>query len=154
MKNKEKFAKEILDIVCNNGEVAMDKTTKKLNDCEEIYCHECYFFEDNYPHNTDSCAKNFVHWANAEYKRGRIFTAREKAFLKLFPVFQYIAKDKNGEVFAFISKPEKGEKCWLSTDCHGMFLPSYLHLDFLDIYWDDEEPTSREEILGKEKDGV
>ena len=46
MKNKEKYAKEILDIVCNNGEVAMDKTTKKLNDCKKINCDECYFSDN------------------------------------------------------------------------------------------------------------
>lgn len=152
MKNKEKYANEILDIVCNNGEVAMDKTTKKLNYCEEINCDECYFSEDNYPHNTGSCAKNFVHWANAEYKEPKIFTEREKAFITLFPEIQYIARDKNNKIFGYYRKPFKDEEeGWWVYKGGGpdsvIEIRFWTILKFESIQWEDEEPTSREEIL-------
>lgn len=153
MKNKEKFAKEILDIVCNNGEVAMDKTTKKLNDCEEINCDECYFSEDNYPHNTGSCAKNFAHWANAEYKEPKIFTEREKAFITLFPEIKYLARNKNNKIFGYYQEPIKDEEDgrWVYVDGPDIAIGINLGdlLKFESIQWEDKEPTSREEILGK-----
>lgn len=153
MKNKEKFAKEILDIVCNNGEVAMDKTTKKLNDCEEINCDECYFSEDNYPHNTGSCAKNFVHWANAEYKESKQFSKADKAYVKAMDKLNWFARDKNGIVYGYVDKPFRNVAVWdVEVEVGGKYAleraSSYTSATFEPLSWEDEEPTSREEILG------
>ena len=42
MKNKEKFAKEIIDIVCKGGTIAVTKDNKVVN-CDDISCEKCLF---------------------------------------------------------------------------------------------------------------
>lgn len=49
MKNREKFAKEILDIACNGGIIAVTKYNKVVR-CDNINCESCMF---------DSCGKHF-----------------------------------------------------------------------------------------------
>ena len=51
----------------------------------------------------------------------------------------YIAKDKNGTICAFGSKPTKKERCWLNYEgfyCLDVFKDSL----FDKIKWEDEEP--------------
>ena len=53
--------------------------------------------------------------------------------------WRYIAKDKNGTISAFGSKPTKKERCWLNYegfDCLDVFKDSL----FDQILWEDEEP--------------
>ena len=53
--------------------------------------------------------------------------------------WRYIAKDKNGTISAFGSKPTKKERCWLNYegfDCLDAFKDSL----FTEIKWEDEEP--------------
>ena len=53
--------------------------------------------------------------------------------------WRYIAKDKNGTISAFGSKPTKKERCWLNYegfDCLDVFKDSL----FTEIKWEDEEP--------------
>ena len=149
MKNKEKFAKEILDIVCKGQVLAMDKTTKKLNDCEEINCNECYFFEDNYPHNADSCRENFVHWVNSEYKEKREFSEADKAYVKAMDKLNWFARDEDGNVWGFVNKPFK-KYCYWHADSTGfvLFKSFASSATFEPLSWEDEEPTHRDEILG------
>ena len=54
--------------------------------------------------------------------------------------WRYIAKDKNGTISAFGSKPTKKERCWLNYegfDCLDVFKDSL----FTEIKWEDEEPV-------------
>ena len=64
MLNKEKYAKEILDIVCQDGvnPAVIDNIPVKCLDTE---CHRCQFY-DTY------CVGAFVKWANSEYKEREI----------------------------------------------------------------------------------
>ena len=53
--------------------------------------------------------------------------------------WRYIAKDKNGTISAFGSKPTKKERCWLNYegfDCLDVFKDSL----FDEIKWEDDEP--------------
>lgn len=53
--------------------------------------------------------------------------------------WRYIAKDKNGTISAFGSKPTKKERCWLNYegfDCLDVFKDSL----FDQILWEDDEP--------------
>lgn len=53
--------------------------------------------------------------------------------------WRYIAKDKNGTISAFGSKPTKKERCWLNYegfDCLDVFKDSL----FDEILWEDDEP--------------
>ena len=78
MKNKEKYAREIIELVLKEGMFAIDKTNNNFEACGNIPCADCLFRGNN-------CSNNLRKWANAEYKEPKPFTDREKAFIKLFP---------------------------------------------------------------------
>ena len=152
MKNKEKYAKEILDTVCKGNAIAIDKTTKKLNYCEETNCDECYFLEDNYPYNTGSCAENFIHWANAEYKEKKEFSEADKAYVKAMDKLNWFARDEDGNVWGFVNKPFKKYCYWHADSTGFVLLKSFASsATFEPLNWDDDEPTHRDEILGNKE---
>ena len=66
MLNKEKYAKEILDIVCETGSRIgiINNTPIK---CDNIQCRECKLCEYD-----GNCSQEFVKWANSEYKEREI----------------------------------------------------------------------------------
>lgn len=145
MKNKEKYAKEIVEITINGHPFAYDTYFKRVVPCRDIQCVNCLF------NGMSSCLQGRLEWANAEYKEPRQFTVREKAFINLFPEIQYIAKDENDKIFGYLQKPIKDEEegCWFCVDGPDIVLGINLGdlLKFESIQWEDEEPTSREEIL-------
>ena len=59
MKNKEKYAKEIVEIVCEGCALAVSKETGKPVRCADIECDEC----------TLSCQNmaSLKEWAESEY---------------------------------------------------------------------------------------
>ena len=64
MLNKEKYANEILDIVCQDGVNPAVIDNIPVN-CLGTECHSCQFY-DTY------CVRTFVEWANSEYKEREI----------------------------------------------------------------------------------
>lgn len=66
MLNKEKYAKEILDIVCQEGTkpAVVDNVPIKCMSLSD--CHNCKFSGDS------DCSDAFVKWANSEYKEREI----------------------------------------------------------------------------------
>lgn len=58
--------------------------------------------------------------------------------------YKWIAKDKSGDIFTFVSKPIKTEKLWSDGWSNG---DSYASLEaiknslFTEIKWEDEEPV-------------
>ena len=64
MLNKEKYAKEIIDIVCSGEEIG--KKNGHLQPCTDTSCCNCDF-------NTDlGCVEELQKWANSEYKEPEI----------------------------------------------------------------------------------
>lgn len=43
MKNKEKYAKEIVELACNESDIAVSKATGNPIDCNIIKCDCCVF---------------------------------------------------------------------------------------------------------------
>ena len=66
MLNKEKYAKEILDIVCSGNVVG--KRNGHLCPCANIHCSNCDFNKCD----TSICNEEFIKWANSEYKEREI----------------------------------------------------------------------------------
>ena len=60
MKNKEKYAKEILEVACSGNSFAFDKTTNKVVPCRSILCSDCLF-----GHNC--CDKAVKEWCESDY---------------------------------------------------------------------------------------
>ena len=146
MKNKEKYAKEIVNVAIKACHFALNKDGKIVSCCD-IRCSDCLF------NVKEGCNSATIEWANAEYKEPKIFTEREKAFITLFPEIQYIARDKNNKIFGYHRKPFKDEEegCWVykgGGPDSVIEIRFWTLLRFESIQWEDEEPTSREEILG------
>ena len=144
MKNKEKYAKELVDIVIEEWRFALNKD-EKIVSCTNIMCSDCLF------NARGGCISERIAWANAEYKEPERFTEREKAFVKLFPEIKYITRDESGKLAAFSTKPIKDtDDAWWVCECDGNVLieiSSKNLLKFSAIKWEDQEPTSREDIL-------
>lgn len=60
MKNKEKFAKEIVEIACDRGDVAVSKAIGEPVYCNEINCRDCLL-------NNKGCSNALRRWAESEY---------------------------------------------------------------------------------------
>ena len=60
MKNKEKFAKEIIEIACSSSKLALHNG--KICACKNLMCSECEFYDEY-----SSCNKNRIEWAESEY---------------------------------------------------------------------------------------
>lgn len=59
MKNKEKYANDILEIACRDSRLAFDKTTNKVVPCNSLCCPNCLF-----GHN---CDEEIKEWFESEY---------------------------------------------------------------------------------------
>ena len=156
MKNREKFTKEILDITCRGIHVAVCMVTQKPRECIGMSCKKCYLYKTNYPgHKNTSCRENFVHWANAEYKEKKEFSEADKAFVRGVDKLNWFARDRNGVVYGYVDKPFKNSNVWwdvkveVGDEYAVERVSSYTSATFEPLSWDDEEPTSREEIFGK-----
>lgn len=63
MTNREKFAEQILDIVCGGSKIAVNKATLEPTACYKLACKDCLFGLGN----TDFCTSAREKWANSEY---------------------------------------------------------------------------------------
>lgn len=63
MKNKEKFAKEILEVACEGHQIAFDKRSMKVCACNSLGCINCAFFNTS-----QSCTDLIKEWCESEYE--------------------------------------------------------------------------------------
>lgn len=142
MKNREKFAKEILDIACNGGVIAVTKDNKVVC-CRDINCEQCLFHKTNY-YESYCDYEATMRWAESEYVEEPTITSREKNFLDLLlPNYKYIAKDKNGFLLAYTEKPIKILETWGMANCA---LINMFDIKFDFIKREDEEPWHIEDL--------
>ena len=84
-----------------------------------------------------------------ERKEKPKLTEDEKAILRNVPKhYEWIARDIDGRLYIYASKPKKGLTIWLDT---GLPMITFDHI-FEFIKWEDEEPYLIEDLLkGEEK---
>lgn len=143
MKNKEKFAKEIVEIVIDGSDIAVDKATGKPVHCENIRCPDCMFDEK-------ICSTALKEWAESEYIEKPVISKKDRAFLDYFKEeCKYIVRDENGMLFVWIDEPSKfvpdGEWASLPEDTK-CYLLNFLVVDFPMVKWEDEEPWLIEDL--------
>lgn len=151
MKNREKFAKEILDIACNGRSIAVTKDNKIVY-CSDIPCESCMFNScGKHIGRAQVCLDRLREWSESEYIEKPTITSREKKFLSLIlSKWKYLARDKNKHLYVFDSLPSKGDNGWrieniLMCDCCNIF--KKLFGDMFDfIKWEDEKPWSIEDL--------
>lgn len=149
MKNREKFAKEILDIACNGDTISVTKDNKIVC-CDHINCGKCLFYKtDDYGRYCDD--EEPMKWSESEYieKPKYTITSKEKAFLDLLlPEWKYIARDNDcNRLFLYTDKPSKKSTYWLSeTKDANTIRYDVFDVKFDFIKWDDKEPWSIEDL--------
>lgn len=142
MTNFEKYKDEILEVLKTTNKLAVIKGNK-VAPCFCTPCCECILWLKD-----KRCHRGWKKWANAEYVEPKTFTNAEKAIIKSCEKIKYVARDRNGDLYFYIDKPiyDKRTGMWQGPSC----VDAYRLTDepFNAIKVEDEEPTSREEILG------
>lgn len=151
MKNREKFAKEILDIACSGRSIAVTKDNKVVY-CSDIPCESCMF---------DSCGKHIGRaqvcldrlreWSESEYVEKPTITSKEKTFLDLIVAkWKYLVRDEDKNLYVFDSLPIKEWDGWCSENmsmCGYCYISKKLFGDMFDfIKWEDEKPWLIEDL--------
>lgn len=82
-------------------------------------------------------------------------TEQEKVILQsIDPIYKYITRDENGELYVFASEPRKGTSEWINEElqeCTGLDAFNYL---FKNVSWEDEEPILIEDLLSEAKEDI
>lgn len=150
MKNREKFAKEILDIACNGRSIAVTKENKVVC-CNDIDCESCIFDScDKHIGRSQACYDRVREWAESEVKKP-IITSREKKFLDLILAkWKYLARSESKSLCIFDSLPIKGEDGWYIENismCDYCYISQKLFDNMFNfIKWEDEKPWSIEDL--------
>lgn len=114
MKNKEKYAKEIVDIVCEGGHIAVIKKSGRITTCVNTECNLCLFRDG-------SCRKKLREWAESEYIEKVVISKKDRVFLDcLKKEYKFISRDENGKLFAYETQPRKIEPYW--ADCSRFYV--------------------------------
>lgn len=140
MKNKEKYAKEIVEVACSGDSIAVTKVGERVVRCGNIACSECLFVPLN-------CVEKIRKWAEKEYIKKPVISKRDRAFLEYISAgINYITRDMDGGLFIYISKPHKLIDCWESSGCKSDKSLKSFKLDFPMIKWSDSEPWLIEDL--------
>ena len=144
MKNREKFAKEILDIACKGKIIAVTKDNKVVC-CDNINCGQCLFNIDN-----DECFcdnNDIEQWAESEYVEKPKISESDKRFLDYLPDdYKWLVRNKNGIIYAYSCKPKKDYiSIWFGEGVVLKISKPY-KVTFPMVRWEDEEPWSIEDL--------
>ena len=140
MKNKEKYAKEILDIACNGNSIAIIRESGRIAPCYGTPCVECLF-------NGYKCKERVREWAESEYIEKPVISKRDRAFLEYIGEgIKYIAKDMNGFLFIYVIKPHKLIDCWESGGIESNKSLEFFKLNLPMVKWSDKEPWLIEDL--------
>lgn len=142
MKNKERYTKEIVEIICSGKYIAVNKETGIPVVCNDFDCDKCMFRSEN------RCrSKLLKDWAESEYIEKPVIYKKDKAFLEfLREEYKYIARDKNDILCAYESEPFKKGAYWYWGDGSYFRLNPHFNIDFPMIKWSDSEPWLIEDL--------
>ena len=144
MKNREKFAKEILDIACKGYAFSVTKSGE-ITFCDSFKCDMCKFYV---PTGDKSCGIRRYEWAESEYvEKKPTITSREKNFLDALLLLSncYIARDEDNSLYVYYDKPIRDNKLWISDyACHD--LPKDMYGSMFDFIKWEEEPWSIKDL--------
>lgn len=142
MTNREKHAKEILDIACSGDKLAMRKADKRLTGCNKLECNGCCFS------GTGRCSEVIQKWAESEYIESPVISKADRAFLEhLEEEYKYIARDKNDVLYAYNAEPCKARESWNSGCSDDWFrLNHRFDVNFPMVKWEDSKPWLIEDL--------
>ena len=130
-----------MEIACSGDKLAMRKADKRLTGCNKLGCKGCCFS------GTGRCSKVIQKWAESEYIEKPVISKGDKAFLEyLREGRKYIARDKDGKLCVYSSKPVKEEKYWYLHNGRCSWLDFAFDVDFQMVKWSDSEPWLIEDL--------
>lgn len=139
MKNKEKFAKEIVELACDGSDIAVFKATGNPIACNNTQCSDCMLYKDtNY-----TCHGALREWAESEYIEKTVISKMDRAFLEYLKGYKYIAIDYGGKLCAYVSIPKKIYDGWGYASFKSL---AKLDIDFPMVKWSDSEPWLIEDL--------
>lgn len=147
MKNKEKFAKEIIEIACDGNGVAVCKVTGKPIACDDTGCNDCELSKST--DNGGTCNVALRNWAESEYIEKPVISKRDRAFLEyLEEEYKYMARDKNNVLYVYNKEPHKAENCttWRVEQLGCYILNNHFNIDLPMIKWSDDKPWLIEDL--------
>ena len=145
MTNAEKYKDAIMAQMCKTGDWAVDRTGKIMS-CALNNCAVCTFSGKKNP-----CFNEKKKWLNTEADEKKAFSEKDKEVIRALDEVQWVARDKNGRIYGYHNKPLKVRGTWLY--CFD-FPTDLVHLstaEFSSVKYEDDKPTSREEILGEDE---
>lgn len=138
MKNREKYAEELLNVACAGKRIAIDKQTMQIRGCEGLSCGNCLF-----KFNGSNCDTKLAEWAESEYIEPVKISKRDRAFLDYIEWYKYIARDGDGELYVYITKPKKGLRNWADARFKSL---RGLDIGFPMVKWSDAEPWKIDDL--------
>ena len=149
MKNKERFAKEIAELACNEPNIAVSKATGSPINCNIIKCDCCALYKGGI-YNDDTCCGALKKWAESEYIEKTVISKKDRAFLEyLGEELKYIVRSKSDTLIAYQNSAEKREDGWV-IDSGAIKSLQKLNIDFPMVKWSDEEPWLIEDLKNLE----
>lgn len=140
MKNKEKYAKEIMDIACSGNRIAVMKGSGRIVPCDGVLCSVCLFCS------SIDCRKNIKDWSESEYIEKQVISKRDRAFLEyLGKELKYIVRSKSDNLMAFQNSAEKRGDGWGIGSGEFKSLKKF-NIDFPMVKWSDEKPWLIEDL--------
>lgn len=139
MKNKEKYAKEIMDIACGGGSIAVIKKSGHIAPCDNIECNLCLF------HDSD-CKKKIIEWAESEYIKKPVISKRDRVFLEYIKnSAKWMTRDCDGKLWLWETIPKKSviQEVWTCAAGNGL---NVFNIDFPMVKWEDDEPWLIEDL--------
>lgn len=145
MLNAEKFRKEILENLGTDCLISFNKRNHKIEACTANQCLKCLF---DAMRGNKSCYNAMLKWLLSEYKEPIKLTRFEYFILDWLlnsQCVRYIARDRNGNLYAHINKPCRVKYEWRGN-VSAVDLTIFGEL-FAFVKWQNTEPTHIKDVL-------
>lgn len=145
MLNAEKFKKEILENLGTDCLISFNKCNHKIEACTANQCLKCLF---DAMRGNKSCYNAMLKWLLSEYKEPIKLTRFEYFILDWLlnsQYVRYIARDRNGNLYAHINKPCRVKYEWRGN-VSAVDLTIFGEL-FAFVKWQNTEPTHIKDVL-------
>ena len=145
MLNAEKYKDEILEFIDKEKTMFFSFEKDDVNvfkKCCNTRCGDCLLSEIEEP-----CITARIKWLLSEYKEPVKLTKFEYSILEWLynECYEYIARDRDGDLSIFCSQPYKMNDSW-NCDDDDYFIPMFNKL-FGFIKWEDTAPVNIDNVL-------
>lgn len=149
MKNKEKYAKDIIEIACSGSRFGVNRRNGNVSMCIHLKCGDCLIYDAI----NGCCSSDRLTWAESEYVERPVISKADRALLKCLKKDPtYIARDENGALYVYGTKPFKASLVgfWNNNHTETSCIGGCFNADFPMVKWEDNEPWLVEDLLNLE----